>query len=333
MPFPIAAAAIIGGSAVVGGIANYMASKEAQKLAKNQIARLEAIAGSIEQPNFDARMLSLEDYELAAKYIPELAAYIEEQRPEIVRAASPGAIAGRQAQMESLDRYRGLAQTGEDMQSRILNSQALKAAQIQNQGQQEAVKQNFAQRGMGGSTMEYVQALMAQQSAGQNANNAAQNAAMQAYNTRLDAVRNSANLGGQIRGEDVAMESKNADIINNYNQRMAAAKNQHGRYIADTRNSAQQQNIAAQQAIMNANTSQKNQYKQDYQTMLNNIQNQKYNAQLGKANVQIGVGAQNLQNIQQNAQGNRDLINSLVSGATKGASTYAAYGSKDEEED
>lgn len=313
---------VIGGSAVAGGIANYMSSQDAAKATKKQLARMEAIANAIQDPKFDTRLLSLDDYELAAKYIPELASYIEEQAPQLAEASSPDAMAGRAAQMAALDRYRNLGATGEDVQSKLLNAQALKAAQIQNQGQQGAIQQNFAQRGIGGSGMEYVQALMAQQGAGQQASNAAQNSAMQAYNTRLNALREGAELGGQIRGEDVDLSTKNAAAMNDYNQRMAASRNQYAQGNADIRNRAQAQNIAAQQAVMNANTAQKNQYRQDRQTMLNNLENQKFNAAAQKAGLRMGVAGQGLQNIQNNAASNANMINSLSGAAIMGAGAY-----------
>lgn len=318
-------AVIAAGAALGGALLNQSSSAKSAKARKDELWRMGAIADAIKDPSFDTSQLSPEDFQIVAKYDPELAQSIAEREPELLKAASEGAVKGRSAQMAALDKFRNLSETGDDVQSRLLRGEALREAQLQNQGQQGAIQQSFAQRGMGGATNELVSALLGQQGSQRLAQQASQQSARDAYNTRLGALRDSAELGGRIRGEDIAVEGRNVDAINAFNQRMAQRGNEYQRYLADTRNQAQAQNLNVAQSAADRNVAQRNTAAERAQDARNQSQRDIYNASLGKANVKLGVGGQNIQNINQNQANNASAVNAITGAVIKGADTYMDY--------
>lgn len=313
--------AVIGGTLVAGAAAQYLNSEQARKASASERRRLEALIAKLQTPNFDTSALTPEEYQIAAVYAPEVAAYIEERAPELVTASSDAARAGREAEMRALDRYRNLSETGDDTESRFLRNEALRAAQVQNQGAQGAIQDSFARRGMAGSGMEMVAAQMAQQGAAQNAALGGEQAAMAAYNRRLSALRDAASLGGKIRGDEVDLEAMNTARINDYNQRFAANRNAYNQYAAGVQNDAQRFNVTNAQNVANLNTSQNNAYAQRYQDNRNHYAQQTFQNDLNKIGVQTGQGQAAINDIRQNAADR----NAAISGAGGAITTTLGY--------
>jgi hypothetical protein len=320
-------AAILGGTIAASAGMQWLNSEKARKANKAELERMEGIVNALQNPSFNTADLTPEDYRLAQKFVPEIASYIEETAPQVVRGESEGATRGLEAQMAALQKFRNLSDTGDDTQSQLLREKALRAAQVQNQGQQAAIQQNFAQRGIAGSPMEYVAALMGQQGAGQDATLASQDAAMDAYGRRLQAMKDSASLGGQIRDTELDVEAKNAAIINGYNERAARNRNVYNRYAADTMNDGQRFNIGAMQDVMNKNTAQRNLYQRSNRDYRNEMGQQDFQNQMNKASLATGQGQAAMQNNMQNA---RD-VNQAIAGVAQGAATMGQmYGDSKE---
>lgn len=310
------------GTAVAGAAGQWLSSEEGRKADKKERQRIAALIDKVKSPQFDGSTLTPEDFKLVGTYIPEVAPYVAEANPTVIKADSEGSRAGRAAQMAALERFKQLGQSGDDTQSRLLRAQALRDAQVQNQGQQSAIQQNFAQRGLGGSGLELVSSLLAQQGANRSAAESSERAAMEAYNRKLDALRTGAQLGGDIRGQDIALESKNADIINDYNRRFADARNSYNRYASDTRNEGQRLNLGAAQDLANRNTAQSNEFLTRNQDNYNNIQGKTYDAALGKIALQTGQYDRNSAAIRQGVQDRNSLIGGLQNSVYQGMSYY-----------
>ena len=310
---------------VAGGIKNYLDSEDAQRATDEEIDRLQRLVEAIQSPNFDIRKLTPEDYKIGAKYVPELASYIEEKAPTLVKAAGPDAVRGRQAQLESLDRFRSLAITGEDTQSQILREKAMDASARQNAAQQGAIRERMAQQGRGGSEMDYVQSLLAQQGSAQNASKSGQDAALAAYNTRLQAQRDAANLGGNIRQEDVDVESKNANTINAFNTRMANSYQDYVNRNVQIRNQAQAANLARANAVSDKNVGQRNEAEQDYQNMINTIRQRQYDNDMRKMEAQSGVVRSKIGNIQNSTANKAKAVGDISGSISRGAMAGSAY--------
>lgn len=323
---PLIYGAIIAGGALATAVMNNSEAAKARGAKKDEIERMKAIAAALKNPQFDTRLLLPEDYALAEKYSPALAEYIQQKAPVLVQANSQGAVAGRQAQMQTLGKFQNLAQTGEDAQSQMLRENAMNAAARQNAAQQGAIKSRFEQQGRGGSAMDYVSSLIAQQGANQAAHGSAQDAAMQAYNTRIQAARDAAQLGGRIRGEDVDVESQNANTINNYNSQMA---NSYQRYLnerADTQNRAQMYNIEMTQKVKNANTAQKNAAILGHQGVINGQRQAQFNNDVNRGNIAIGVGGTSINGINSDYANQSKAYGDIFTGLSKGVGAGFAYG-------
>lgn len=318
----LAAAGITGGISAAGSLANYLNNQEARKARSKELDRLNDIVNAVQDPTFDMELLTPEDYQLVATYKPEIASYIAEQAPHLVTGGTPAAQMGMQAQLDALQKYRNLSQTGEDVQSRILTDQALRQAQIQNQGQQAAIRSSMARRGVGGSGMEYAAALIGQQGSNLAANRSAEQAALAAYQNRLDAMRNSAALGGNIRDSEIGLEARNAGIVNAFNQRMADSLRSYEANRVNTLNDAQLKNNALKQRYSDVNTSQRNSTLKGYQDMRNKYAQMQFDNKMKKAGLASGVPLMGIQEAGKRQDENADLINSLVSGGNKATTAY-----------
>ncbi len=252
---------------------------------KKERKKLDDLLNKIKLPDFDFSKIMPEDYKVLEKYEPEIADFVVEKNPQLI-LASKDADFGRDAQLEALGKYRNLSKTGEDAQSRLLTDSALRDASIQDQGQRASIQDDMARRGMSGSGLDLASQLMAQQGSSQRGTLAAQQAALSAYNTRLDALRNSADLGGQVRAEDLDLAAKNAAISNDYNQRYATNQNAYNQYASGTKNDAQLKNIAAAQAAADQNTGQRNDANKSYQDMVNSLKQQQFGNQMSKTGLQ-----------------------------------------------
>jgi hypothetical protein len=316
---------VLGGGAVIGAAANYLNNENNRKANDREIRRISAIVDAIKDPKFDVSNISPEDFKLVAQFKPELAAYIGEKAPELVKGLSPAAQQGLDAQMSALAKYRNLSTTGEDMQSKILSDQALRKAQIQNQGQQGAISSSFDRRGQGGSQADLVTALLSQQGSNKSAQESAEDAAMRSYQTRLDALRNSTALGGDIRNTELGIEGKNANTINNFNQNVVKGQRDYENNRVNTLNDAQLKNINAAQGISNANIGQRNAARTAQQEKVNKYAETGFENDVQRAGLK--TKAPGMQIVQNNADAtnNANLINGLVSGLNKGASAYGAY--------
>jgi hypothetical protein len=226
-------------------------SKQAQEASADERQRMLDLINKIQNPQFDTRDITPEDLEVVRTYIPETAPYIEEIAPQQVKAASAGAMQGRQAQLDALGQYKRLMQQGFDPQTAMEMARSQRGASAEAASARQTAQAEAARRGFGGGPSFYQagadQAAMDRLALSQQAGLA------DAANRRLQATGAMANLGGTIRGEDVSLEQANVNAINAFNQRQAARKQDWANLGASTRNQAQQYNIGEEQRISDAN--------------------------------------------------------------------------------
>jgi hypothetical protein len=245
-PLVIMAAATVASAAM-----QWWNSKQAQEASADERQRMLDLINKIQNPQFDTRDITPEDLEVVRTYIPETAPYIEEIAPQQVKAASAGAMQGRQAQLDALGQYKRLMQQGFDPQTAMEMARAQRGASAEAASARQTAQAEAARRGFGGGPSFYQagadQAAMDRLALSQQAGLA------DAANRRLQATGAMANLGGTIRGEDVSLEQANVNAINAFNQRQAARKQDWANLGASTRNQAQQYNIGEMQRISDAN--------------------------------------------------------------------------------
>jgi hypothetical protein len=257
MPVNTAIIAGVGGVAAGGLLGQYLSSQQAGALAgSNKLQALATIAqglkappeiGSITYQQYAAPI----DYELAGTLNPEQLQTTELRN--ILRNEQ-----ARQAQLDVLGEYQDLSQTGLSAIDRAALSEIQNQIATQERGQREAILQNMAQRGLSGSGTELASNLLAGQSASQRASQMGMDQAAQAQQARLQALGNVAQMGQGLEQADyerAARQAQASDVINQFN--------------TQNKISAQAQNLANKQEVMNLTNQQKNRIKESNTDLVN----------------------------------------------------------------
>lgn len=322
MVLPILAGVI--GTAVVGGLVQAYQSQKAQASTDAERERIQKLIDQVQSPDFDYTKISAPQFKVLKDYNPKVADYVQEKAPQYITAGSEDAKSGRDAQRAALQRLRGLGDTGRDAQSDALQEDAMRRQAIENNSQQASIRQNMQQRGIGGSGLELAQAMGAQQNAAQLGADSSRSAMLDAYKTRLQALRDSASLGGQIRNEDVEVESRNVGINNDFNRRLSANQNAYNQYKDGVNNDAQWKNIGMHQDADNKNVAGK--YETDKWNINNGntLKQREYDNAIGKVGLSAGQSNQKVADIRGNAQDNASIISGLGQTAQAGIAYYGS---------
>jgi hypothetical protein len=301
--------AMAAASVVSAGVQWYN-SRQAQNASESERERIAQLLNSIQDPNFDERNINPEDIALLQKFVPETAPYIKEIAPQTVQAMSQGAVQGREAQLQSLGMFQKLMQQGYDPQTAMEMSRAQRGASAEAASARQTAQTEAARRGFGGGPSFY-QAGAAQ--AGQDRMAQMQSQALaDAAQRRMSAAGQAANLGGDIRASDINLERGNIDIINAYNQRMAASQQDWANQGANVRNAATLRNIGEEQRIDEANKSNRYNAALGNQSRQNTLAQQKYNNAMGRVTGQTAQAQWAAQNAQDNAATNNRAIQSAT---------------------
>lgn len=252
------------------------------------------------------------------EYYPELYQQVAQIAPEAVQAVELGKSqmegvstdpALKQAQMNALLKLQEVgAEGGMTAQDRARLAQIQQETQTALQGQQGAIMQNLAARGMGGGMSEMVARQLAAQGAANRQAQQGLDVKGQAEQRALQAIMQSGQLGGQIEQQQfgqAAQKAQAADAIARFN---AANLQNVGMTNVQARNAAQAQNAQMAQNIASQNVGLKNQAQQYNLT----IPQQQYANQMARATGQAqGLqGQANLAAQQQAAQ--NQMIGGLI---------------------
>lgn len=264
------AAAIVAaaGVAAISAVAQYYQAEKARKASEAELAKIRAMWDSLVPPDYDASITDPPEYiktlpappsfslakipapvfEMIGKYEPQIAPYIAEQAPQIVKQTAAGKE-GKQAQIDALRRLKSVSSSKTDPALQGMLDESGRQSQIQAQSRQQSLMQDMQRRGLAGSGMALAAQLGAQEQAmGQSAEQG-RAAAIEGYRQRLQALRDSASLGGDIQQSEFSQQGRNADIINSFNQRMSTAQQSYMQRQADIRNQAQMRNLDEQQRL------------------------------------------------------------------------------------
>ncbi len=315
---------VIGAAVAIGGaVSQYLSSEEGRRASAEERAKLEALLKKVSVPKPDASAITPEEYKIAARYVPDVAPYIAESNPTLVKADSAGAKLGRSAQEQALRALMAKGNAaGPDEESRLLTQQALSEADTANRGRLGAITEDFAHRGMGGGPMELAAQLSNAQAANSAASSGARASALEAIRGRLQALQSGAQLGGQIRQEDVELERGNNSILNDFSQRLAAQQNAYQQQVSAARNDAARFNTTNAQDIANRNTQGHNAAAVANRDRANQAGQTGFENEMQKVGVQGGVANMARADATNTA---RDR-NAAISGAGEGAMTALAYG-------
>lgn len=341
---------VVGGSMLASGISQYMNSEQARKANKAELAKLKAIYGKIQTPQFDESgtsapqfdmsKLTPEDYKLLGKYIPDVAAKVQEIAPTTLKETADSA-AGRDAQMQALRRLKDVGSQDRDpaMQAGLL--QAARSSQAEAESRNQSILADEGRKGMLGSGAALAAQLQGSSASMDRNAQMGQQASIEAYRNRLSALKDSATLGGQIRSGDMDMQSRNADIINSFNTRAARSAQEYQNMVADQANMAQKFNLDREQGEADKNTSLHNQYgvlnrqrddeiaarqaqwQQAQKEYLNSLKQQDYGDQMQKAGAATGLSQMGMAQTTGAAQDKNAAINGIgQAGMGWGMSAY-----------
>lgn len=169
----------------------------------------------------------------------------------------------------------------------------------QQRGQRESILQNARQRGVGGSGLELLAQLQAQQGSAQEASQQGFDLAALQQNQKLAALEQLGQLGGQMRGQEFGEQAQIAaaqDAINQFNTQNRQQTNMAN---VGARNQAQQFNLGEKQRIADSNVGTRNQQQQYNKQLIQQDFDNKYKKAGGVANAyqnQAGVAAQSQAN-------------------------------------
>lgn len=318
---PVTIAAI--GAPIAAGAVGMYNSEQTRKANAADRRRIAEMVDAIQDPTFDLRQLNPEEFRLLETYAPEVASYVAEKDPQLVKALGEGAQAGREAQLAALRDLLKVAISGEDPIAELQRQRAMRDAMGQQNRERQNIEMSMQRRGIGGgSGLGLAARLQSNAAAQQTAALQGEQAAANAQQSRLQAMNQASSLGGQLYNQDVDLERTNAGIINDFNRRMAAAQNDYNRYRADAFNQGNLRNIEARQGIADRNTALRNQtqqYNREYGNRM--AQNQYANAmdRVGMKTGNINAGMQD--RLAGTAQQNAAMLG-IGQGVSSGAQYY-----------
>jgi len=269
-------------------------------------------------PDIEQQKLYLEHPELVGKLTPDMEQSIIMEKSKMEGLSSDPRLASAQRMaLESLVKTSASGLTEADLAS-------LREARNQVSGQekarQDAIMQNMAERGMGGSGAEIASRLISSQGAEQTQAEASDRAVQDAFKRQLEAMSQSGQLASNIRGQEWGEKSdvaKAEDVVNQYNTQNAI--NQQQRNVNAT-NQAQAMNLAEKQRIADQGTALSNQQQQYNKELLQ----KQFENEFAKRKVASGLAPAISQAESEKQAANAGVWNNIVQGgATIGGSLIA----------
>lgn len=223
----------------------------------------------------------------------------------------------KQAQMEALSSLQDIGQNkGLTDMDRAQLSQIQGQEQTAARGAREAILQNAAQRGVGGSGMELLAQLQNAQDSATRQSARDTSVAGMAQQRALQALQGAGQLGGQIGQQEFGQQAQIAAANDAINQFNAANRNKTNMFNVQNANEAQKYNLQKELDVNKLNTDIKN---QQAQANAGAIQQATQN-QLAKAGGLAGASNNIAQADMARGQANTNMFGSILgAGATLGS--------------
>jgi hypothetical protein len=299
---------------IYGFIPGVSQGREAQAAYQRQIRELiDRIDKEWKLPNYDKTPLTQEEYTLLNMYAPQVAGFIQQQAPELLKNVSNE---GTQAQSQALTQLSDLSKTGNDAGTKAEYEAANMSADQALRSNRANALAALAQRGLGSSGATLNADIGAGLGAAEQQRKAALQSASDASQRRVQAIQGLGNLGSQVASQKQQGEEFNANTLNQYNQLLANRRQQYENYVADIQNQANMYNQQQSQNIANANTGVRNQTNTMNRQRNDAMENAMANAQNDKlraiAGMQSGAAQQGLQYGQQQSQNMTNMFLGLA---------------------
>lgn len=300
----------IGGIAVLAGAGG----KGGDKYYKEALAVMRAV----QDPNFDFRQLTPPQLAILAELDPQT---YEVRVPDELKtiADSPEL---RAAQVQGVQKFQEAGREGLPLQERLAAQGIQEQAASEASRMNESVLRDIAQRGGAGGGAEIAARMQANQGAANRASQMGSDLALEAARNRLMFSGEAANMAGQVRGQDVDLRGRNAQMTNQFNQNVANMFTQRNQEAAGARERAQGYNVQQRQGVGEANVM--NRYNTQLQNLSrkNQLEQQLFGARMDKATALAGaLGRRGLQKDQDKAAKEKTImsIGQGVGGAAGGA--------------
>jgi len=239
---------------------------------------------TIPQLNLDFSSITPEAYQVIGNYAPQVAPLIREQAPQLV-TGNAASQEGRQGQLDAYRQMLSMAR-GTDPTLKIKLDEAAARSQQEAQQRQGAVLEDAQRRGQYGSGLQFLAQL---QGAGDSMSRGAQSgrdAALAAYQSKLNAIRDSGSMGRELANDEYSIQAQNAAIINAFNQRTSAAAQAQMNLQNQIMNQGQQYNLDRGQDVANRNTASRNDAQRYNLENKNRLATQAYNSQIDERQYQ-----------------------------------------------
>lgn len=242
--------------AAVSAAAQYYQAEQARGASKKRLKELEKEFNSLVPPGYDLSPMDppayletkLKSPSFDGDLTPTMANYVEEAAPTQIKGTADAAT-GKAARMEALRRMQSIASSNYDPALGAALDEAAVRAKRDAQGRAGAVRDRFRRRGALDSGMAMLSEIQENASSNEAQALAGQRAAAEAYQNRLAAIRNAAQMGGDIARDETDLEARNADIINQFNQRTSKNRQLYENQRAGTLNEAAIRNQTRRDAL------------------------------------------------------------------------------------
>jgi hypothetical protein len=292
---PITGLLVLGPQVVSGGL-QWWESKQAREYAEEKERELQAALNKIGIPEARPEYFTPEVYAWLENYNPEVAAYVRERDPNMVKMQSAEAQRAKNAEQQVLQSMLDRSREGTDVMAEIQRARGMREAAGTMASQSATLQQQLQRQGQQGGLAAYGAALQQQQGAGQQAALAGEQAALSGLQERGRALTEAGGLSGRQLNRELDIERGNVNAINAFNQRLAQSQQDQANLAAEIRNQGNMFNIRGRQTTADKNVASKasardRQMDFDQQQYMNQLAKYGKGADLSKSSVDRRYGA------------------------------------------
>lgn len=228
----------------------------------------QALAGldAVQLPDIEKQKLVLEQLASTGEYTPEMLQSLNLGPSAMEQISIDPRLKG--AQMSALDQLGELSKGGLSPSDAAAFELARRETESAAQARDQQLMQNLQQRGISGGGAEIAMRRASGSEASDRQNTANLEILKSAQQRALEALGQSANLAGNIRGQEYGEQSalaKSRDLINQFNVENQQRTSQSN---VGLRNQAQAQNLNERQRIADANVATRNAQQQQQKSLL-----------------------------------------------------------------
>lgn len=256
MALPVIAAAaapIVGG--IVGKLFGGPDREKADALMKEAYAEIDAIGA----PPDLSREIIRQKFEQAGMLSPEVEQAIDVGVSKVAEIQEDPT--GRQIQMRALGQLTQRMGGGLTMEDRAAYNQLRQNAQRDLEAKRQQIVQNMQSRGLSGSGAELQAALLSSQASADEQAAEGDRLAAQASQNALQAAMQGGQMASQLRGQDFDVSKTKAAAADELNRFSVQSQMDRQTRAVNSRNAAQEYNLAQKQRVMDANVLQDNEEK------------------------------------------------------------------------